>query len=134
MLGNSNLVSQYLSDIQLLPVVEGHTHTTAHLLVVIAVDLQFLSVLVTSIPGEPRPLLNFITPIYGMFLMISIMHIHTLVTQIVFALWTEVLGFSVKTIFLTLGTTIVMNEVRPFVNRRTSSRHFYSNIVMLLFI
>ncbi|WAR16282.1 hypothetical protein MAR_030876 [Mya arenaria] len=36
---------------------------------------------------------------------------YTLVTQIVFTLWTEVLGFSVKTIFLTLGTTVVVNQI-----------------------
>ena len=39
-------------------------------------------------------------------------------------LWTEVLGFSVKVIFLTFRTTKVMDQIRSFINGGSSESHF----------
>ena len=104
--------------------VEGHTDMVAHLVVVITVDLKLVAMEITSVQGEPRPLLNVSTPVHNMLLEILSMNPHTLVTEIMFTLWTEVLGFSVEIIFFTFRTTKVMDQIRSFINGGASKSHF----------
>ena len=49
---------------------------------------------------------------------------HTLVTQIVPTLWTEVLGFSVEVIFYTFSATKVIDQIGSFMNGGSAKSHF----------
>ncbi|WAR26949.1 DUSTY-like protein [Mya arenaria] len=124
--------------VKILPMVKGHTNTAAKFLVVITVDLQLFAMLSTSIHGEPRPLLHISTPIHNMLLEIISMYLHTLVTQIVFTLWAEVLGFSVQVIFLTCEATVVVNQLQKpseaFGRKLTCIRRFCKHCKRLNFI